>query len=297
MFRFFLFMVSVMAASASMAGDVSPCASTVPIQIIAPGYDDVGIIRSAAEVSDPDLPHFSAFMKAVMEHVEARLSKEKLCITGAKSTEDMGDAAWERRSLFQFVHWEHAMSYDYTVPVMPSTGGRSPPSCEISSPWIDLVVGREPVPSIRAIVYWNERQLLSDQAVLGGARNVPPNMAMPLKPSEFGHFIGEYMDLGIRRGSAAKPIEARIPPDILWLLRRAMTEGRVTTVNSLSAIRGAMYRATEKGAEGYTKVVLTLIDRCFASSNKGGYFHYSSILDVADPVLLKQYKIDTSASR
>jgi hypothetical protein len=52
--------------------------------------------------------------------------------------------------------------------------------------------------------------------------------------------------------------------------------------------------AIEKSAEGYTKIVLALIDRCFASpaSDSVG-FYYDNILDVADPVLLKQYKIDT----
>jgi hypothetical protein len=298
MFRFFLFIVSVMAANAGMAGDVSPCpGEKVPIQIMASGYGGSGIKRSAAEIPR-SLPHFNAFVKAVTEHVAARLSKEKLCITGAKSTDNTGSAEWERRSLFQFVYWSHVMSHDYAAPVMTFSRGRSPSNCLISSPWIDLVVDREPVPSIHGIVYWNERQLLADQAVLAGARNVPPGRAMPLNPSEFGHFMSEYEDamelsrIRLPRVKSKKPIEPRVPPDILWLLHRS-GYGYEPFMGHVSY---AMRKATEKGAEGYTKVVLTLIDRCFAS-NKGGYFHYSSILDVADPVLLKQYKIDTSASR
>jgi hypothetical protein len=62
-------------------------------------------------------------------------------------------------------------------------------------------------------------------------------------------------------------------------------------------VSGAMLKAMEKGAKGYTKLVTTLIDRCLASNGAGAAFRYSSILDVADPVLLKQYRIDTSLLR
>ena len=47
----------------------------------------------------------------------------------------------------------------------------------------------------------------------------------------------------------------------------------------------------KQNAEGYTKLVTALIDRCFASD--GTAIHYNNILDVADLISLKQYKIDT----
>ena len=56
-----------------------------------------------------------------------------------------------------------------------------------------------------------------------------------------------------------------------------------------------MSEATEKGAEGYTKLVLALIDRCFASSN-GAKLHYKSILDAAD-LMPWQYEIDMPVHR
>jgi hypothetical protein len=52
-----------------------------------------------------------------------------------------------------------------------------------------------------------------------------------------------------------------------------------------------MRKAMEMGAEGYTKIVIALIDRCFESD--GSDIHYGSILDVADLVPLKQYIIAT----
>jgi hypothetical protein len=238
-------------------------------------------------------------MRDFREKGRHHLRTEKIIgMNVVESMASMHDATWEERSLLQFVHWKLDMSHlAYSVPVMTSIGGQSPPSCSISSPWIDLAVYRTPVPQIRGIIYWNERQLLADQAVLAGARNVPPGRAMPLNSSEFGYFMSEYEDAisYIRLPqveSKKKPVEARVSPDILWLLHRS----GYGLIPFMGHVSNAMRKTTEKGAEGYTKVVLTLIDRCFASSNKGGG-HYSGILDVADPVLLKQYKIDTSASR
>jgi hypothetical protein len=285
----FLFMVGVMAVGTGTAKDVLPCpVDTAPIQIMTPGHSDDRIV-SAAEIPE-SLPHFRAFVTAVTEHVAARLAKNDLCINSAENVENMRSAARENRSLLQFVRWPLFMNGEYLVPAMISFGGRAPPSCRISSPWIDLVVDRKPVPSIRGIVRWNERQLLADQAVLAGAKNVPLGVAMPLSSGDRGHFIGEYerTEIGTIMRPAPKPIEERVPPDILWLLRRSWQS---TLSPFIGSVRYAMDNATKKGAEGYTKLVLTLIDRCFASD--GVSFRYNSILDAADLIPLEQYKIDT----
>jgi hypothetical protein len=307
------------AASAGAAGEVSSCSTdTLPIHIMIPGRDSeikhsaadaraasysfpgsgFAIKRSAAEIPS-SYPHFRAFVTAVTEHVNSRLDRDKLCIHGASgSMESMWMSGksdeWNTRSWFQFVHWPLFMSRDYFVPVMDSLGGRSP--CRVSSPWVDLVVDRRPVPLIRGIVYWNERQLLADQAVLAGANNVLPGMAMPSKLSELHHFLDEYRETEVHpRQPAAKPIEARVPPDFLWLFRRSPGGEQFGM-----SVGWAMREAREKGAEGYVKLVISLIDRCFASYDSGkAYrgFSYTSILDVADPVLLEQYRIDMPVYR
>jgi hypothetical protein len=187
--------------------------------------------------------------------------------------------------------------------------GSTPPDCRISSPWIDLVGYREPVPyvtpasQVRGIVRWNVRQMLADQAVLDGVKNVPPGVAMPPTGFEIHYYSGLYQDALHSRQIAAwverteqaglelSPIlvkqlqlvkpnkEHTIPPDLLWYYRHRSRYGRG--------------HIAEKSAEGYTKLVLALIDRCFAS-DEGTTLHYTNILDVADPVLLEQYKIDMS---
>jgi hypothetical protein len=278
-----------------MAGNVSPCpVGTVPIQITTPSLmmtpsGSIRTMRFSTEIDGP--PYFRAFVTAVTEHIAAWLGKDKLCVTSAES---ISRAGRENRSLLQFVHWRYVMSHDeYTVPVMIYASGRRSSSCRISSPWIDLIVERGAVPSIRGIVYWNERQLLADQAVLEGSRNVPPGRAIPLEPGEHARFRSEYW-----RSSAEKPIEARVPPDILWLFRGTLPEGEWSTLLPFRVLENRfMYEVIKESAEGYTKLVTTLIDRCLAANGAGVAFRYSSILDVADPVLLKQYKIDTPPPR
>jgi hypothetical protein len=250
---------------------------------------------STAEIP-ASLTHFRAFVDTVSKHIDARMVENKLCINRAKDRENMNNARREWRSLLQFVHWPLFMSNEYLVSPMTDNRGYSP-SCRISSPWIDFIVDRgekhpsdrsdqKPVPQILAIVRWNERQLLADQAVLTGVKNVPLSKAMPLSPRELGHFINEYEHAELLGKAAAKPIEERIPADLLWLLRRSRQSSPFT-----NAVQDAMYKATEKG--GNTKLVLALIDRCFASpaSDRLG-IRYSGIIDITDPILLNQYRVD-----
>lgn len=280
MLRFSLLMASVMAASTSSAGGVSLCTvDTVPIQIVDEIRSGPKTILSAAKISDSD-PNFSTFVTAVTEHVAARLAGNNLCIDSADSKE---------RSLLKFVNWPLVTSGNEPLTPVPSLDALPSDGCRISSPWIDIALERRPTPRIRGVVRWNQRQLLADQAVLAGARNVPGGLVMPLMQNEFTYFAEvEYANSEILREPAAKPIEARVPPDLLWLFRHAWQSTR----GPFSAgARSSMSIAMKKGAERYTELVIALVDRCFVS--EGADIQYSSILDVADLISLEQYKIDT----
>ena len=279
MLRFSLLMACVIAASTSTAGGVSQCpVDTVPIKITGATWSDPETTLSAADL--PSDPHFRAFVTTVTKHVAARLAKDKLCIDSAES---------KKRSLLQFVKWPLSVSGNEPLAPVLSLDARPSGDCRISSPWIDLAVERKPVPWIRGVVRWNARQLLADQAVLEGARDVPAGVAMPLTHREFSHFATvEYANTEVLGEPAVKPIEARVPPDLLWLFRRSWQSTRTPFSG---AARGAMDNAVEKNAEGYTQLVIALIDRCFASD--GAEIHYNSILDAADLISLEQYKINT----
>lgn len=275
MLRFFLFMAGLMATCTSTAGGISQCpADTIPIQITYGARQDSATTLSAARISDSN-PHFRTFVTAVTEHVTDRLAQENLCTDNTDSKE---------QSLLHFVNWPLTVSENKPIAPMPSLAVQPSGGCRISSPWIDLAFEREPVPWVRGVVRWNDRQLLADQAVLAGARNVPTGLAIPFLASEFRHFAHYYADSEILGKPVVEPVEERIPPDILWLFRHSWQSTYVP-------FEGDMDKVFERNAAGYTKLVIGLIDRCFDSD--GGSIQYNSILDVADLISLEQYKIDT----
>lgn len=277
MLRFFLFMAGLMATCTSTAG--GKCSvDTVPIQITNGTRQDSVTTLSAARISDSN-PHFRAFVTAVTEHVADRLAQENLCTDNTDSKE---------QSLLQFVNWPLTVSENKPLAPMPSLDIQASGGCRISSPWIDIAFERGPVPSVRGVVRWNDRQLLADQAVLEGARNVPTGLPTPFLVSEFRHFAHYYADSEILGKPVVEPVEERIPPDILWLFRHSWQSTRAPFVSEAS---NSMEIALEKGAEGYTKLVNSLIDRCFDSGKAN--IQYDFILDVTDLISLEQYKINT----
>ncbi len=309
MLRFSLFVVGMMVASASMAGGASPCSvDMVPIQFVGevsgpitnlPAVTTLSVATAIPESgavlgSAADLAHrrrfeaagpyasfgdanFGSFVATVTEHLAARLAKENLCLDSTDSKD---------RSLLQFVRWPLSYRDGPRTPV-ESLDARPSNGCRIISPWIDVAIERKPVPWIRAIVRWNQRQFLADQAALAGAKNVPPGVARPMTGSEFYHFAFDYSDSEILGKPTARPIEERVPPDLLWLLRRSRQN---TFVPFPVHVVGSMATVVEKGTEGYTKLVIALIDRCLAFGRAD--IRYNSIFDAADLIPLEQCRID-----
>ena len=272
----------VLAAGTSLIGRTSQECSVdvdmVPIQLIYDVAQPVTTLSAAdlkdfSRISDP----FNVFVRSVTEHLAAKLAQEQLCLSSAESRD---------RSLLQFTHWGVATGPRSLTPPLEL---RAFDVCRISSPWIDLVIERRPVPSIRGVARWNERQLLADQAVLAGARNVPPGVAMPVPYKEFIRYAFEYASSEIYHRPADKPIEERVPADLLWLFRRAGQDPN----EDFSGLAGSSTtKAMVTGVEGYTKIVITLIDHCFAAG--WADINYSSILDLENLISLEQYKITAS---
>lgn len=279
MIRTFIFMViMMMPAGTCLAEDLSPCpVDTVPIQIIT--EKEYHEVTTLSEAKPPNYPEgFTDFVTAVTEHLAAKLGQENLCLNSAESRE---------QSLLQFVPRRMSISNSIPVPSVPPLEVRPLGVCRITSPWMDLTIERKPVPRVNGIVRWSQRQLLADQAVLDGARNVPPGPAEPLKNSEDLKYSLEYLEYvqpSIPGKPAVKPIEEMVPPDLLWLFRRSAQGERL-----LSSIY--LDNAMKAGAAGYTKIVIRLIDQCLASG--GSEMHYNSVLDVSDLVPLEEYKIVT----
>ena len=236
-------------------------------------YGDVTTL-SGAKDSAPLMAYNC--MTIVTEHLAAKLAQENICLNSTESKE---------RSLLQF---EIPRLGVVPLPVPPLE--KKPHGvCRITSPWLDLVIERKPVPSVRAIIRFSARQLLADQAVLAGARNVPPGVVKPLTHEEYRQYAFEYALSEIYHKPAAKPIEERVPADLLWAFRRADH----SHPNSFPwAASGSAHEAMRIRTDKYAQIVNALIDQCFES--EGADLQYNSILDIADLVPIEEYKIETS---
>ncbi|MDL2260083.1 hypothetical protein LJB99_04345 [Deltaproteobacteria bacterium OttesenSCG-928-K17] len=253
---------------------------SVPIQIVyAFEYGEVTTL-SNTKFNRSSFSSFPAFATAVTEHLAAKLAQERICLNSTESREG---------SLLQFVTSGVNVIPQTSVPPLE---GRPSNGCRLTSPWVDLVIERKPVPSVRGIVRYSERQLLVDQALLAGLQ-VPPGTTAPLNSIEFRRYADlEYAPSEILHEPMEKPVEERVPPDLLWLFRHSSQESEVSfTGLAIGSMRAAM----STGSEGYTKIVIKLIDRCLES--EGEDIHYNNILDVDDAALLEQYRIVTSISR
>ena len=174
---------------------------------------------------------------------------------------------------------------DHTQAAVRPLEARSSGVCRISSPWIDIAVEREPVPYVRAIVRYSDRQMIADQAVMAGVRNVPTGTAVPIHVSEMR--VYRQVFLKSRPGMTTTPpppIEEIVPPDILWLFRNSHEVTRAPF-----GVAVGMENAMAAGAKGYTNIVTALIDQCLASD--GADIQYNNVLDVSDLISLEQYKI------
>jgi len=276
MIRLFLFFMAIVMVTGgtSMAENLSTCSvDTVPIQITYGTMNNQVTTLSAAKIINFP-PSFPDFVTAITKHVAVKLAQENLCLDSAESQE---------RSLLQFAPWPITANDPPPVPLLEK---ESSYACRISSPWIDLVVERGPIPSVRGIVRYSERQLLVDQAVLAEVRDVTPSVAMPLKQRDFEQYANEYTESKMSIEPEEKPIEERVPPDLLWLFRRAW-QGTLYFLGD--AAYDFMRKAMEANAENYTKLVIALFDLSLASA--GEDIHYDSILEVADLISLEEYKI------
>ena len=203
MIRSLFLMFMMMMAGTSLVGcdsqnakSVEPCPmGEVPVQMIRIRADPVTPLSEARIEST--VPGFSVFATTIIDHLAVKLARENLCLKSDESRE---------RSLIQFAPRPGNSGRDPLASV-PPLSGRSSGVCRITSPWMELVVERKPVPSVRAIFIYSVRQLLADQAVLAGARDVPPGVAMPLSYEEFRRYVKEYTLSEVSGEPAEKPIE------------------------------------------------------------------------------------------
>jgi hypothetical protein len=140
---------------------------------------------------------------------------------------------------------------------------------QLLSPWVRLVLGPPPACAVHAIVHWNERQFLRDQALLAGATvdlSAPPT---PLSEEAFARFAEDYAESVVReaaperREQALAALARRLPAELLWLFRHAPQSTRGPFAN---AAHGALHRALAQAGPGHAGFVNELLDLFLAAA-------------------------------
>ena len=146
---------------------------------------------------------------------------------------------------------------------MPASSAPSPTagSCLVISPWADLAVsnnGRR----ISGAIYWNERQLMQDRAVLRGTTEVGVAPQTSLPRSTFERHARTYAAqvIGNPNQATDRALLAKgIPADLLTLFRSASQSTRGRFSNGAD---GAMRKAAATLAPYYANLAVSLIRAC-----------------------------------
>jgi hypothetical protein len=166
---------------------------------------------------------------------------------------------------------------------VPSASG----ACSLRSPWMNVSVSNHPR-RISGVIFWNERQILQDQALLSGTtkEGAAPRSALPR--DEFERLADYYAEYNIRHtpGAQRKGTQ-QIPADLLWLFRRSPQSTRGPF--SVGA-QSTMQEIAKSEAAYYAKLTLVLLDQCL--QRPGERIRYDSIRDVSRSVELQRYGTD-----
>jgi hypothetical protein len=234
-------------------------------------------IGSLSNVSNPA---FRAFISRVLDNLQPKVGPHKIV-----PTKDIGP----NTSSLHFVRIAVASSGDQVwsdggVPAVSAEDG-----CVIQSPWIEVTVSVTPKPRVTGTVFWNERQVLQDQAILGDLTQVTSAPRHALPRSLFEQLAKQYADNEILRmpveQGAAQSAE-RVPPDVLWLFRHSPQSTR----GPFSAgAEGAMQEIAQRAAGFYAELAATLVNRCLDAPR--ARYTYAGIGDVSGIIPLSGYDL------
>jgi hypothetical protein len=160
----------------------------------------------------------------------------------------------------------------------------------LESPW--LRVGRPGAAgcALQIEILWNERQILVDQASLAGGRPVP--RGPELTRDSWREQIGVYEEAVLRAPSPAaqqqgqQALEARMPAELLWLLRAGWQSTRGPFAGSVA---GTLQRVSKRAATPYAQLVATLLQMALAQPDRPQ--RYANILELGAIMDLAAYRI------
>lgn len=137
--------------------------------------------------------------------------------------------------------------------------------CSIDSPWLIASIDRAKR-RLDAVVMWNERQFILDQAVLAGTATGTEELPEPLAQDRFEAHANDYAEnviLGAGpKDAAIDELSRRVPKDLVWLFRQSPQSTRGPF---LGFVRETREEVIGELADGFGNLVTGLLDRCLSA--------------------------------
>jgi hypothetical protein len=180
----------------------------------------------------------------------------------------------------------------------------------LSSPWLQLSL--IPECKLTAVLIWNKRQIVADQAFLAGVRPITKGIVTPVKdpnrflPKEFEQsviFLGDYSKAvpggkAVQRPSAAldeqqeivkRFVSPKYPPDLFWFFSLIKSSKlHVDEGTFISQLIRNERQLSRHANNVQAELVIALASRFIAESSQ--HLKYDSILDVDSLVDLDKYR-------
>lgn len=149
--------------------------------------------------------------------------------------------------------------------------------CVVEAPWLNIKIRYLPRASITGVIYWSERQLLLDRAVIHRLTTDGLAPLQPFQRSTFELWAKKYSEKFIDHEMEVKNenlIALGAPVELLQLFRESPQS---TFIPFDSGASGTMRSIAEKSAERYALLVAGILKKC--SKEESGTLRYSTIED------------------
>lgn len=171
-------------------------------------------ILSLSQISNPA---FRAFVSDIYAHF-AELGHELTFFNGPQAT--------ITNSSINFIRIPITSSGSSPISAPAFNSFSKPPACAIRSPWVDIYSHNNDAGDriFYSFFYWNERQILNDQAILGGMNTTVIQPTASLARSTYESWSQTYARFVITSPDPASDealLAEGVPLDILWLFRNS----------------------------------------------------------------------------
>ncbi|TYK65783.1 hypothetical protein [Colwellia echini] len=232
-------------------------------------------------IEDAGLRHrpypYKAFVVSIIQAVEDNLKKEEACHNGDGKPVNI---------TLEFIEENLVAWMNSTELISLKTDDMS---SQLSSPWLKIVIKREPEFNLHAVITWSARQMITDQVFLSGEVIPETFNPVPLTTEAVNKYRSVYVNAVLSSSDYIEDpkILNELPVDLLWLYRHSYQSTRGPFYDNIS-------RLFNTASSRYIELNRALVNQCFDVPN-GDFKRYNTVLDlknIVDTKFFDNYKIE-----